>query len=167
MNRICWRIEDEFETMDVLPNVEFDVSILKSDVAYAQDEFDAIQQLYEEYNNNMQLFLKGIKKNESMKEERDAFVLQLTDEFSKACSTVCPNDEVLANILVDVCYTSNKNKSFAWDIAGEQIFCNVLKNNGYVIQYPVKDENGDIEFCGNRFSLYTQQIGGDYDVDFE
>ena len=115
----------------------------------------------------MQLFLRGIKKNDSLKEERDAFVLRLTEEFSQACSVVCPDDEVLTNILVDVCYTSNKNKSFAWDIAGEQIFRNVLKNNGCVIQYPIKDDNGDIDFCGKKFSLYTQQIGGDINVDFE
>jgi hypothetical protein len=167
MNRICWRIEDEFKTMDVLPNVNFDYSILKSNVEYTQDEYDAIKQLYDEHNKNMQLFLKGIKKNDSSKEEREVFVSQLIEEFSNACSAVCPNVEVLTNILVDICYTSNKNKSFAWDIAGEQIFNNVLKKNNYIIQYPVKDSNGDIEFCGNKFSLYTQQIGGDLDVDFE
>jgi hypothetical protein len=95
------------------------------------------------------------------------FSSQLVSEFSNACSEVCPNSEVLANILVDVCYTSNKNKSFAWDIAGEQIFNNILKKNGNTISYPVKDNDGDIEFCGNKFSLHTQQIGGDLDVDFE
>lgn len=166
MNRICWRIESEFQATDVLPDVEFDSSILKSDASYTNDEYNAVQQLYDDYNKNMQLFLKGIKKNDSLKEERDAFIVQLTDEFSQACSEVCPNDEVLANILVDVCYTSNKNKSFAWDIAGDQIFHNVLKNNGYIIKYPIKDDNGDIEFCGKKFSLYTQQIGGDSNVDF-
>lgn len=167
MNRICWRIEDAFQTMDVLPDVVFDPSILKSDAIHTVDEYNVIQQLYEEYNKNMQLFLKGANKNDSMKEERDVFTLQLTEEFAQACAVACPNEEVLANILVDVCYTSNKNKSFAWDIAGEQIFNNILKNNGYTIQYPVKDDNGDIEFCGKRFSLYTQQIGGDFNVDFE
>jgi hypothetical protein len=167
MNRICWRIEDEFTTTNVLPNVEFDYSILKSDAVYTQEEYDAVQQLYDEYNKNMQLFLKGVKKNDSSKEERDAFVAQFTEEFANACSSVCPSDEILANILIDVCYTSNKNKSFAWDIAGEQIFQNVLKNNNYTISYPIKDENGDIEFGGNRFALYTQQIGGDLNVDSE
>ena len=83
------------------------------------------------------------------------------------CIKVCPNEEVLANIVVDLCYTSSKNKTFAWDVAGEQIFNNVLKNSGYMIRYPVKDENGDIEFDGKKFSLYVQQIGGDADVDFE
>ena len=62
---------------------------------------------------------------------------------------------------------SNKNKTFAWDVAGEQIFNNVVKNNNYIITYPVKDKNGDIEFCGNKFSLHTQQIGGDLDVNLE
>ena len=167
MNRICWKIEDEFQTMDVLPNVEFDCSILKTDTEYAQEEYDAIKQLYDEYNKNMQLFLKGIKNNDSSKEERDDFTSQLTETFSSACSAICPDTEVLVNLLVDVCYTSNKNKSFAWDIAGEQIFNNILKHNGHIIRYPIKDDNGDIEFCGNKFSLHTQQIGGDLDVDFE
>jgi hypothetical protein len=70
----------------------------------------------------------------------------------------------LANIVVDLCYTSSKSKTFAWDIAGEQIFNNVLKNNGGTITYPVKDSGGDIEFLGKRFSLHTQKIGGDLDV---
>lgn len=165
MNRICWRIEDKFKTTDVLPNVEFDSSLLKTSATYTQDEYDAIKTLYDEYNNSMQLFLKGIKKNDLSKEDREVFTLQLTENFSDVCSAVCPNDEVLANILVDVCYTSNKNKSFAWNIAGEQIFNNVLKNNGYTISYPIEDDDGDIEFCGNKFSLYTQQIGGDCNVD--
>ena len=167
MNRICWKIEDEFETTDVLPNVKFDYSILKSEAVYTQEEYNEVKKLYDEYNKSMQLFLKGVKKNDSLKEERDAIVTQMVNEFSIACSLVCPNTEVLTNILIDVCYTSNKNKSFAWEIAGEQIFNNVLKNSNNIISYPIKDENGDIDFCGNKFSIHTQQIGGDLNVDFE
>ena len=166
MNRICWKIEDEFQTVDVLPDVEFDRTILKSDAVYSQDEYDAIKELYDEYNKNVQIFLKGIKKNETNKEEREFAIIQFKDEFANACSTMCPNSEILANIVVDICYLSNKNKSFAWDVAGEEIFQNVLKNSGNKIQFPIKDDNGDIEFCGKRFSLYTKKVGGEYD-DFE
>ena len=167
MNRICWQIEDAFKTTDVLPEVEFDLVILKSDLQYTQDEYDAIKKLYDEYNSNMQLFLKRKKQNELGDDEVGFDVVHLKDIFIEECAKVCPNEEVLANIVIDLCYTSNKNKTFAWDVAGEQIFKNVLKNNGYIITYPVKDDNGDIEFGGKRFSLYTQQIGGDLDVDFE
>ena len=166
MNRICRKIEDEFRSTDVFPSVKFDNSILKSNAEYTQAEYNAVKQLYEEYNQNMQLFLKGIKKNESLKEERDMFTSNLVNEFSGACATICPNEEVLANILVDICYTSDKNKSFAWDIVGEQIYQNVLKNSGYEIRLPVKDENGDLEFAGERFLMQRKTIGGESN-DFE
>lgn len=161
MNRICFSIEDEFKTTDVLPDAAFDCSILKSDEQYSKEEYDEIVKLYDEYNKNMQLFLKKANKNDSLKDERDMFVSQLNEEFSNLCYSVCPDLSVLTNILIDVCYTSSKNKTFAWEIAGEQIFKNILKNNGYSITYPIKDDNGDIEFCGKKFSLYTQKIGGE------
>jgi len=167
MNRICWKIEDAFRSTDVLPNVEFDKSILKSDAEYSQEEYEQVWNLYDEYNKGMQLFLKKQKQNDFGDDEVGFDIVHLKDIFADECSKICPNSEVLANIVVDLCYTSNKNKTFAWDVAGEQIFNNVLKNNGYIMQYPVKDENGDIEFDGKTFSLYIQQIGGDVDVDFE
>ena len=167
MNRICWKIENEFQSVDVLPDVEFDRSILKSNAAYSQEEYDAIKELYDEYNKTVQIFLKGVKKNDSDKTERDVVMNQLKNEFANACSVVCPNSEILANIVIDICYLSNKNKSFAWDVAGENIFQNVLKNSENKIQFPIKDDDGDIEFCGEMFSLYTLEVRGDKNDDFE
>lgn len=167
MNRICWKIEDVFKTTNVLPDVEFDRNILKGDAEYTIDEYNDVKRLYDEYNKGMQLFLKRKKQNDFGDDEVGFDIVHLKDVFIDECAKVCPDIEVLSNIVIDLCYTSNKNKTFAWDVAGEQIFKNVLKNNGYKIQYPVKDDDGDIEFCGKRFSLYTQQIGGDLDVDFE
>jgi hypothetical protein len=115
----------------------------------------------------MQLFLKKQNQNDFGDDEVGFDIVHLKDIFIDECNKACPNSEVLANIVVDLCYTSNKNKTFAWDVAGECIFNNVLRNSGCTIKYPIKDENGDIEFNGKRFSLHTQQIGGDIYVDFE
>ena len=167
MNRICWRIEEEFKTTNVLPDVKFDYSILKSNEKYTQEEYDGVKQLYDEYNKNMQLFLKRQKQNDFGDDEVGYDIVHLKDIFVDECAKICPKMATLSNIVVDLCYTSNKNKTFAWDVVGEQLFQNILKNNGYIIQYPVRDDNGDIEFGGQKFSLYTQQIGGDLDVDFE
>ena len=161
MNRICWKIEDEFQTVDVLPDVEFDRTILKSDAVYSQEEYDAIKEFYDEYGKSLLLISKGRTKNETNGEDIEINILQLKERFMDECASVCPNNEVLANIVVDICYTSNKNKSFAWDMCGEEIFHNILKNNEHKIQFPVKDENGDIEFCGKRFSLHTKRMDGD------
>lgn len=160
MNRICWKIEDEFQLVDVFPNVEFDKEILKSNITYSQEEYDAIKKLYDEYGKNLLLISKGRNKNETTAEDAEFSVNQLKESFKRDCLTACPNARTLANIVVDICYLSNKNKSFAWDVAGEEIFQNVLSNSSGKIQFPVKDEYGDIEFCGKRFSLHTKVIGG-------
>lgn len=167
MNKICWKIEDAFQNTNVLPSVAFDHSILKSSDSYTTEEYEAVKQLYNEYNDNMQLFLKRKKQNEFSDEDVGFDIAHLKDVFIIECAKICFNPAVLANIVVDICYTSNKNKTFAWDVAGEQIFKNVLQNSGGTIQYPVKDDAGDIDFNGHKFSLHTQQIGGELDVDFE
>ena len=167
MNRICWRIEDEFQTTDVLPDVEFDYSILKTDAKYTQEEYDEVKKLYDEYGRQMLLLSKSRKKSETNNEDAESVALQVKNDFMALSHVACPSDEVLSNVVVDICYMSNKNKSFAWNIVGEQIFKNILKNSGNTITYPVENDDGDIEFCGKRFSLHTQQIGGDLDVDSE
>jgi hypothetical protein len=167
MNRICWKIEDEFKTTNVLPDVEFDRSILKGDAEYSQEEFDAIKELYNEYGKDLLLISKARTKNETHSEDAEIGVFQLKERFMDACYSICSNTKTLTNVVIDICYTSNKNKSFAWDMCGDEIFKNVLKNSGGKIQFPIKDENGDIEFCGNTFSLFTKRMDGDNNDDFE
>lgn len=164
MNRICWKIEEAFASTNVLPNVDFDYSILKSDASYTFEEYSAVKDIYDEYNKSLQLFLKQGRKNDMSKEERNDFMIILNQAFQEACCAVCPDEEVLANIVVDICYQNNSSKAFAWNVAGEQIFKNI--SNG-TITYPVMDVNGDIEFYGEKFSLHTQVIGGDINVNSE
>ena len=167
MNRICWRIEDAFQSIDVLPDVYFDINILKNDSEYTEEEFEAVKVLYDEYNKDIQLILRKQKKNEESDENVGLAVDQLKQTFLEECNKICPNSEILSNIVVDLCYSSSKNKTFAWDVAGEQLFKNVLKKNNNTIRFPVKDENGDFEFCGERFSLQEKIIGGESNDDFE
>jgi hypothetical protein len=122
--------------------------------------------LFDDYNKSVQLVLKKQKKNEECDENVGLAVDQLKQTFMEECYKVCPNSDVLSNIVVDLCYTSNKNKTFAWDVAGEQIYQNVLKNNNNVISFPVKVEDGELEFAGEMFSVVHKTIGGENN-DFE
>ena len=166
MNRICWKIEDAFQSVDVLPGVDFDKNILKNNLGYTNEEFEAIKLLYNKYNTNMQLILKKKKKNEESDENVGLIVDQLKQVFLEECYKICSNSEILSNIVVDLCYSSSNNKTFAWDIAGEQIYQNVLKKNNNVISFPVKAQNGEFEFAGESFVIQKKTIGGE-DNDFE
>lgn len=163
MNRICWRIEDAFKTTNVLPDVEFDYTILKNECVYSEEEFEAVKQLYEEYNKNVKLILKKRNKNEGTDSDAGSSIEQLQHIFLEECALVCPNSNVLSNIVLDICYSSRKNNTFVWDVIGESVYQNVLANSGNKLHIPIKDDNGDIEFYGKRFSIYEKMIGGEND----
>ena len=164
INKICWAFEREFDGYlnSVKHNAEskFDYSILKSDVKYTQDMFKKIYKIYSDYIDKVQKFQQMIKKerikDEEVVETRKSFV----EAFIQECNIACPNEKQLANIVIDICYSSNKSKQFTWDICGSVIVDNLLCKNGYIINYPEADENGEIEFGGMKFIMKAKQIGG-------
>lgn len=72
---------------------------------------------------------------------------------------ICSNEESLANHLVYLFYEDcpSLSKSTLWSLVGRQIYENVSKNvdNFY---FPVKDENGDIEFMFEKYSVKKMPV---------
>ena len=73
--------------------------------------------------------------------------------FKDEIHTVSNNDELLCNILVDVCYSNKKSKSFVWDIFGNIMIDNLLKHHDYKISFPKQSEDGDITYKGLTFKM--------------
>ena len=81
------------------------------------------------------------------------------EQFRQQCLEQCPNEESLCNIVLDLCYSKSKySKQFAWDICGDMFIQNLLKRHNYHVTYPTFDEDGDIEFNGQYFSMKTSEI---------
>ena len=160
INRICWKIEDEFKNMDVLPDAKFDYHILTSDATYTKAEFKAIEELYADYIHT----IRNIKKQYAQKQNdvadndivSDLFVAK--EMWKEKCLAVCNNEKVLTNILLEICYNSNNSKSMVWDICGEQIVQNLLEKNNYTFRFPQRDADGDIEFDGEKFSIREVKV---------
>lgn len=163
MNIICEKIENEFDWFSghTSKNSSFDYTILKSGVEYPQSKYHKIRQMYEEYNRKLQSYLVFSQYERQDSDEIVATMAVMRYAFLRECESVCPNTEQLCDIVLDLCYKHNKTKKFAWAICGDQIIRNLLKKNGGRISYPVLDENGDIEYAGEKFKMETREIDED------
>ena len=162
MNRLCRIIEDEFEKIEKPNKEEFDWGILKDkDVEYTANQKNKIIKLYEEYNKAIQDYQKSSDYMRYTKEERRDSMIKLKEEFKAKCLEVVSNEKKLCNIVIDICYTRASTKQFAWDMCGEQIITNLLKNSDNKINYIIKDENGEIVINGVKYSMKTKVLKGE------
>lgn len=166
INKICWRIEELFDHIDFSDDVDFDYTIMKSDIAYSDKVYGKIKKLYESYKRSLQSYIQYAKTERIKSDERQIQKYLLKEEFKEKCLRDCPNEDMLCNIVLDLCYSKSKNsKQFAWDMCGEVFVKNLLRRNNYKITYPEFDEDGEIEFAGMNFSM--KQVDIKVDVDME
>lgn len=165
MNRICRRFEAEFDGYIARHgnDVEFDYNIMKSGQEYTQTQYNSIMRLYTAYNRRVQDYMQYAKKERLDEDECANQRMMMIQEFKCECQVVCSNKQQLCDILLDICYQKEGSKQFVWDLASEEIIENLLSHNNYEIAYPVRDDNGDVEFGGERFSFSIKRIGGEFD----
>ena len=159
INKICWKLESIFDNMKFGESEDFDYSILKSNAEYSKPLFAKIRKIYDGYRRELSNYMQYAKSERIKSEERQMQRYIFKEEFKRQCLEQCPNEDILCNIVLDLCYSKSKSsKQFAWDICGDTFIQNLLKRNNYRISYPVLDENGDIEFDGLNFSMQTTEI---------
>lgn len=161
MNKICRRFEEEFDGYLSKHNKDFsfDYRIMKCGAEYSRYQYDCISRLYDEYIKRTRSYAVFAKYERI--DECDVFVRmqEMHDEFRNACIAVCPNSKSLCDIVLDLCYKKSSTKKFAWEMSGPDIIDNLLERNNRTISYPVRSPDGEIVFCGERFTLEEQQIG--------
>ena len=161
MNRICWKIEQEFGENFSYEEVEFDYGIYKSAKDVQRTSYIEIKSLCEQYL----LDLKALNGHKSNSNEERKIILEdkdrLLEAFIENVTTVCPNSESLCDILLDICYEDKLSKSIVWDICGDQIIQNMLAKYNYTLTYPEKSLDADFWCGGVKFSNKTIRIGGE------
>ena len=173
MNRICWKIEKEFDGFKSIGTKEediFDSSILKSPTKYSKKRFTDIKSIYEDYNIKLREHAQSSSKSKIDKDEEKTKRIVVKENFKKQAQEICNNEDELCNIVVDLCYKNNYSKQFAWDICGNVIIKNLLIRNNNIVQYPIADDKGNIEYGGEKFSMFVKDISEldveeEYDID--
>ena len=160
MNKICYAVEKETEGISKQNSVEFDYTILKNtNIEYTKLNYDKIKEIHNHYKKETQRYFSEVNNEDrhdglTKSDARKMFVQRFKAKAEKSCS----NKDELCNIVLDLCYTTNESKQFAWDVCGDTIIKNLLVKNNYKIKYPELNKNGEIEFGGLRFSMKEATI---------
>lgn len=169
VNRICRIFEDEFDgcLSKRFKQPEFDYNILKSRVEYSKKNYDSVLNIYKNYQRATAKIQssKAIEKVDTFDNWQQREVL--IDNFKRECEEICPNEYELCDIVLDMTYRSENTKQFAWDICGNVIIDNLLKNNDYKIRYPKKLEDNSpesFEYCGESFVMCEKDVAREDEI---
>lgn len=160
INRICRHVEEAFDNLPKIKSGTFDYSILKSSKEYPRPVFLKIKKHYEAYRRELSAFAQLAARERIRAEEKQKQKELLREAFRHLCVLDCPDEEILCNIVLDLCYPGNGSKQFAWDMCGSQIIQNLLHKNGGTVHVPVRSPDGDIYFRGEHFHMETIKLGG-------
>ena len=83
------------------------------------------------------------------------------DKYKERCREVCGDEKELANLAVRACYKyhpQKNNSKFAWRVAGGGIVSNIKQT---VFPLPLRDENGEYEYLGKRYTMRDIILEGD------
>lgn len=159
MNKLCAMMESEFDgyKQESTKDLKFNHNILKSGEKYSKTKYNKvrpeIEKIYKEYIKDVQSYMRNYKSGTiadskiSASQQRKLFVL----EFVAKCKKVEANMQILTDIIIDICYNSNKNKQFVWDVCGEQIIQNLLGKHDNKILFLEQCDNGEIIYNGLKF----------------
>lgn len=159
MNKICWHVEEVFKQVKLdTRKTNFDKEILKSpNVTYKKSMAKKVEALYDQHIADLKKFYQTSAKEKMSSDERSTIEGRITEDFKDRLLSVCNNEEVLCNAMIDVCYSSNKSKYIVWSVCGEQIIKNLLQKNNGQISYPIQSPDGEFNFKGMAFTMHSKE----------
>lgn len=161
MNTVCRKFETEFDryVSKKRKEIPFDYNILRNDSDYSSAHYNAIKRLMSDYDRKLQEY--SVVSDYSRVDTEDVCESDITiidDTFRSACAQACPDEDELCNIVLDLCYSKEKTKQFAWKMCGNVIVRNLLNKREGVICYPTKDLNGEIKWKSGRYSVVNSVV---------
>jgi hypothetical protein len=152
MNRICWYIEDCFKDvkLKIKDNSNFDYTIMKSNRRVNKELIKEVEKLYKKFK---QMKIDFSKQRSSHADKQTIFetIQDFEEEIRRLAREICPEEDMLCNIVLDLCYGGKKDKAFAWIVSRDRILENLLEKNDNCYHYPMEDLEGNIEWKGKKF----------------
>lgn len=173
MNNICKYIEGiDFSIKKKIKNRgDFDYRVLQSgDFEFNKEMYEAIKG---EVARTLKIWEALVKASHSSRieksmssgsgAEQNGFKRDVECELLKdRLLDICGNEEELSNYLIYLFYEDKPsyNKSTLWNMVGKQLYQNI-RGKKEVCYFPVKDENGDIEFLYEKYAVKKIALSND------
>ena len=161
MNRICWAIEDEFDGVNLFENMKFDYSVYKSGIEYTAEDYELIKLKCEDYKQKKrEINKRKFVDHEDLEESVTDQIMKLNANLEEECYSICSNEQVLCEILLDICYRDGIDVNTVWNLCGDVIVDKLIKKSG-CYTYPEQDLNGEFSYGGLKFTMKEIKTGGE------
>lgn len=167
MNKLCWDIEHWERGVKFKRNTGFDYRImLNEDLIYDDETFDAVHELFlrfckettaaSRYQSVVRKYENKAVRKQFTRSEAAEYMADwdvIYEKYKAEAKKICPDQCILANIAVVLCYEYYKNKGmkFPWIVAGDGLVKNIRVAD--VVKMPMQDADGKCEYLGKRYSL--------------
>lgn len=159
MNRICWAVEKEMDAIKMFkPNEEYIFTIANPISDEDKKIYNAIKSLCKEYKTEINNARKSAMVNNEKLEDYNEIKNCIVESYTTDVYATCSNEELLCDILIDLCYVHGMQKELVWDMCGHTIVNRLLKKNDYIINCSVKSNNPDFTCRGIGFQKVKVEI---------
>lgn len=157
MNILCRYIEGvNFEISKKIKddNTKDIITTLKCNTQYTEEEYNKVSDVIDKCLLNY----REIEFDNREKEKGEAKLFDFSNYTNEIIIAVGSIGKAL-NCVIDYFYINNpkKNKDFMWELFGRYIYVEIKKNINKVM-FPMPDENGDIVYLGQTYSLQEVEI---------
>lgn len=165
MNRICYYMEDAIKHIKrtrIKADKDELYEILSSGKGIDSTKLGAMAKLYEEY--------VAFKRSKMLTSSEFSTYEQYYKYLrNKGLEAISSDIGELADLAVELCYKNGKKKEFCWDIFGQGVVDNLiakkLESGNPIVMVPQLDENGPIEYLGEKYSMQPVSLAQDSVID--
>jgi hypothetical protein len=163
-NKIAWMVEDHFRTMERYKVEQFDKEKLKNpNVGYSTQMYNRVKLIKQQYDEVVHGMTKQHYSLENTDEDMDVKLYKetVTEEFKKDCMAICGEEDVVCNIVIDLCYNTGRSKQFAWELYGDIIIRNLLAKNNNKLSFPKQSDEEEFTYKGLTFKMEVVEVETD------
>ena len=95
-----------------------------------------------------------------MEESTADQILKLNMNLEEECYSICSNEQVLCEILLDLCYKDGFDTNIVWNLCGDVIVEKLVAKSG-LYMYPERDTDGEFSYGGMKFTMKCVEVGGE------